>query len=82
MAIEGKKGAEWREPSVETYYELDLEGEPRMVDFIDRQVVAETPFFVTYGRRCSAFPRAGEADSAAGSHRRGARADPTSSSAR
>ena len=49
--IEGKKGeqgSEWREPSVETYSEIDLESERRMIDFIERQVAADTPFFVTY----------------------------------
>jgi arylsulfatase A-like enzyme len=51
IAIEGKKGQqgrEWKEPSAETYAELDLESERRMVDFIERQVATETPFFVTY----------------------------------
>jgi arylsulfatase A-like enzyme len=51
MAIEGKKGEqgrEWREPSAENYEQIDLESERRIVDFIDRQVEAETPFFVTY----------------------------------
>jgi arylsulfatase len=51
MAIEGRKGEqgrEWREPSVETYNELDLESERRMLDFIERQAAADTPFFVTY----------------------------------
>jgi arylsulfatase A-like enzyme len=51
MAIEGKKGEqgrEWKEPSSETYTEIDLESERRMLDFIERQVEAETPFFATY----------------------------------
>ena len=51
MAIEGRKGeqgSEWRESSAENYTEIDLESERRMLDFIERQVEAETPFFVTY----------------------------------
>ncbi|MGI9667515.1 MAG: sulfatase-like hydrolase/transferase [Acidimicrobiia bacterium] len=51
MAIEGNKGEEgkeWRPPSPEAYQEIDIECERRMMDFIDRQVSDEKPFFVSY----------------------------------
>jgi arylsulfatase len=49
--IEGKKGEqgrEWKEPSAETYDEIDLESERRIIEFIERQTEADVPFFVTY----------------------------------
>jgi arylsulfatase A-like enzyme len=51
MCIEGNKGEEareWKEPSAQVYREIDIESEKRMLDFIERQVEADTPFFTTY----------------------------------
>lgn len=61
IAIEGRKGElgrEWKEPSPETYEELDLESESRIMEFIDRKAGVDQPFFITYWpQMLSFFPK-------------------------
>jgi arylsulfatase len=51
MAIEGRKGEqgrEWGTPTIESYNEMDPEGQKRTLDFIRRNAKADKPFFVEY----------------------------------
>ncbi|MEP3046520.1 MAG: sulfatase-like hydrolase/transferase [Roseibium sp.] len=51
--LEGKKGeqpAEWRDGSqeIKDYYDFDIEGRARAIDFIRRSAKAEKPFYVAW----------------------------------